>query len=212
MSWVSATAETIKALKKPEHAPLLSPYPLIKLEDVPPASAAIFYGTPGNAITERIEVNLYKCPFHPPFHSALTMRDLMFHNVGRFRTNELLQEEFRSSRRIDIIIYKKINTEAIRAKIMQATILDTSEPHFGLDITDYGVLNFIHFGFYFVYKGKELVCSGNVVKLLLDGNVRSSEDNASETTPHELVLYAMNHPDECEIRTLWIGAVYAKGY
>jgi hypothetical protein len=209
MSWIGETIETIKILRKPENLPVLPVYPMIQVDDIPAASALVFYGLPGNALSERICAWKYGCPFHPSFHAALMMRDGVFHNVGKFRTDELLSDEFKSERRIDVIIYKTMTEEA-RKEIMRATELDTSEPHTGLEFTDYGVQSFIHFGFRFVKSGKAVICSEDVVKLLNVGLVWSSTETAKETAPFELSTFAMKHPELCEIRTVHVGQDFAK--
>ena len=203
MSWLSESLKTIKALRTPENAPILAEFQDILLEDIPPASALIFYGTPGNELTERLGVNLYGCKFHPPFHAALMMRDGIFHDVGKFRTDHPLEDEKRSTRRIDVIIYKM--TETQRSLIMRNTELDTSIPHTGLEVTDYGIGTFLHFGFPFINHSKKPVCSENDVRLLSSGSVTCADKSPEEVAPWDLVEWAENNQGVCELRTFWVG-------
>jgi hypothetical protein len=206
MSWLSEAITTIKAMTTPEHAPPLPPFPAISGLDLLPGDALLFYGYPGTQITQRLGFNKYGYPFHPAFHAALTETVGLFHNVGQFTTNKLLVDEYKSSRRIDVVRYQM--TDAQRATILQATILDTTVPRVGLNLTSYGVMDFLHFGFAFIGKGKTPVCSADVVNLLLKGGVTSSPRDALDTAPWDLQEYAAANPALCQQYTLWSGPDY----
>jgi hypothetical protein len=207
MSWLSDSIKAIKALKTPEKAPFLQPFPKISISQLNGAEALIFFGNPGNVLIERAGVNMYNVKFHPPFHSALSMRDGIFHNVGKFITDKLIQTEFKSNRRIDVIIYKDINEDS-RREILRAAELDSSVPHTGFELSEYGYTTFIHFCFAFIKSGKKQICSEDVVKLLIAGNIKSSVHDSKHTAPWDLIEFALDNPNMCEIRTLWIGDKY----
>lgn len=208
MSWLSETLDTVRALRTPESAILLAEFPKIIPEALPPASALLFYGTPGNVWTERIGVNKYHLLFHPPFHAALMMRDGIFHNVGRFRQDKYLPDQFKSKRRIDAVIFKGMTAEQV-SLVMRAAETDTTVPRL-IDVTDYGVLDFLHFGLPFIGRGKKPVCSANVVNLLSVAGVKCSEKAALDTAPWDIAQYAGARPDLCEIRTVWVGNDYGR--
>ena len=198
--------KTVKAMLTPEHAPLLPPFTPIILDALLPADVLLFYGIPGTEVTERLGVNLYGYPNHPAFHAALMETAGLFHNVGLFTTNKLLSDEFRSGRRIDVIRYPM--TDAQRQTILQATILDTTVPKVGLNLTSYGVADFLHFGFQFIGKGKTPVCSADVVQLLAKGGITCSPHAALDTAPWDLQEYAAANHSTVKQFTLWSGPEY----
>lgn len=206
MSWITESAQTFKALFTAEHAPVAPQFDPITLNQVLPASILLFYGFPGTIPTQRLGVNKYHYPYHPPFHAALMMYDGVFHNVGKFRTDELILDQFKSTRRIDVISYSM--TPEQRSKIMVATELDTSVPHTGLELTDYGIGTFLNFGFSFIRHGKQPICSEDVVSLLGLAGVKSSSLDPKETAPWDIATYAEDHKTECDRRTLWVGTDY----
>lgn len=218
MSWLSESVETIKGLSKPSHGKLLAEFPRLSPQHVPAGSALLFYGWPGNKFTERIGTNKYGWPYNPPpFHAALMMRDGVFHNVGRFKTDRLLSTVLRSTWRIDCMtplsfIENTVRYDAAKvARLMQVAELDTSVPKFGLDFTDYGVMNFIHFGFSFIRHGKELVCSGNVDKLWGDVGETASEKDVHHVAPWDILDHGMKNPDDYQLRTVHVGRDFAPG-
>ena len=206
MNWIMESAQTIKALCTAEHAPILPPFPAISLSDLLPGDALLFYGFPGTVPTQRLGVNKYGYPYHPAFHAALMETAGVFHNVGQFTTNKILADEQGSGRRIDIIRYKI--TDAQRVTILQTTIVDTTVPTTGLNITTYGIADFLHFGFSFIGKGKAPVCSADVVQILTKSGIQCSPHDALDTAPWDLQEFAAAHPELCEQRTLWIGPDY----
>lgn len=207
MSWVTETLSTIKAMRTPENAPLLPEFPRIDIKEIPPASILLFYGIPGTLVTQRLGVNKFGVPYHPPFHAALMMRDGIFHNVGKFRTDKLLSDELKSTRRIDVITYEM--TDEQRSEIMRATELDTSTPHTGLEVSDYGIGTFLNFGFSFVGHSKQPICSEDVVKLLAVGGVKCSNNEPKESAPWDLQLFANDNPKSKQY-TLHVGKDYHK--
>lgn len=206
MSWLTESWRTAKALATPENAPVLHPFPSIEVDHVPPASVLLVYGFPGNKATQRLGVNKYGIKFHPPFHSAVTIRDGLFHNVGRWRTDMDIRELFQTTRRVDVLMYRM--TEAQRRDIVRAAELDTSVPKFGLNITDYGVGQFLNFGFSFIKDGDQPVCSANVVNIMGAGEIVCSSLPANDTAPWDIYLHAEANPLFVETRTLWSGSDY----
>jgi len=206
MSWISESIATLKALSSAEHAPVLGAYPSINIDFVPPASVLLVYGFPGNKATQRLGVNKYGVPFHPPFHAAVTIRDGLFHNVGQWRTDMDIRSLFKSTRRVDALIYSM--DEPQRREIVRAAELDTSTPKLGLNITDYGISQFLNFGFSFIRDGDDPVCSVDVVKVMAAGGITCSGLPANDTAPWDIQMFAMDHPREIEIRTLWVGDDY----
>lgn len=206
MSWLTESIRTIRALNRPENAPPLDPFPKINIEGIPPASVLLFYGDPGVKMTQRLGVHIYGCKYHPPFHAAIMLRDGLIHNVGKFRTDKLLEPELRDTRRVDVLIYPMIEDQ--RRAIIQAAELDTSIPHTGIETTDYGIGQFLNFGFSFIGKGKQPVCSADVVKIMAVGRIECSDRESSETAPWDIFDHAMKNQLTVEKRTVWIGEKY----
>jgi hypothetical protein len=188
--------------KKPETKPLPS-YRQISLGEIPPASAILFYG--GNKLTEMAGNRLYKHPYAPPaFHAAFYIGDSLFLNVGKFRTIEDIGAELRSTRRVDIIIYKMI-TPDVRRALCHAATMDCSKPKIGLELPDYAIMDYLRFGLRFLKPSKKDFCSENCVELFATGGISISDLKACDTAPWDIQEFAEAHPDLCEIRTLWVG-------
>lgn len=209
MSWLSEAIKTAKFLSTPEDAPVLPPFQMIDPEDIPPASVILVYGFPGVKPTQRIGVHKYHHPWHPAFHAAVYLRDGIVHNVGQFRRDILLIEMFKSTRRVDVLIYTPMS-DAQRKTIFQTAELDTSVPKFGFQVTDYGIAQLLNFGFYFIKDGKRPVCSENVVKIMGKGGVTCSFEGPGSTAPWDLQEYAQANKGIVEQRTVWIGPHYFK--
>jgi len=175
----------------------------IKLDEIPAASTLLFYG--GNRLTEFVGNTLYKHPYTPPaFHAAFYIADGLFLNVGKFKTVEVLEKEFRSSRRIDVIRYHYINDEA-KKRLCRAAVLDTSKMRVGISLPDYSFTDYLRFGLKFLKPSKKDFCSENVVELFKTEQVEVSGKKAVDTAPWTLLEFALAHPSVCEIRTLFVG-------
>jgi hypothetical protein len=197
--------QTIKAITTAEHAPSLPLFPPISVSELLPGDTLLFYGYPGVAVTQRLGVNKYGYKFHPAYHAALMMRDGIFHDVGQFTTDHLIADEFKSTRRIDVIRYQM--TQEQRTIIFQESELDTTIPHTGINITSYGIADFLHFGFSSIGRGKTPVCSANVVQLHTKANNICSVHPALDTAPWDLQEYATLTPSTQQF-TLWNGQDY----
>jgi len=192
----------LKLFKKPVTKRLPN-YPFIKLADIPPASAILFYG--GNNLTELIGNRLYNHPYKPPaFHAAFYICRGLFLNVGKFRTVQLLKDEFRSARRIDVVVFKDIPADK-RNALCDAAVLDASVPRIGLELPDYAFTDYLRFGMRFLQPSKKDFCSENVAELFLTQGVKLSDLKPVDTAPWDIEEYAEAHPEACEIRTLWCG-------
>ena len=211
MSWFKESAATIKALFTPAHGFILPAFGHLDPLATPPGAALLFYGTPGNTLTERLGTNKYRFPYNPPpFHAALMMRDGMFHNVGQFKTQRLLSSALSSTRRIDAVVPKLFATRPdLVSMLMQNADLDLSVPHFGLETTDYGVADFLHFGFSFIRHGKDLVCSGDLDKLWGTVGVQAAQEDEYHAAPWDILTNAMSKPEQFDIWTIHIGKDFA---
>jgi hypothetical protein len=188
--------------KKPKTLPLPK-YPTIRIDEIPCASALLFYG--GNRLTELVGNRLYKHPYRPPaFHAAFYIQDGIFLNVGKFKTLERVEIELRSTRRADVIIYNRLTPSSVK-KLCADALLDTSHPRVGLNLPDYAMTDYLRFGLRFLKPSKKDFCSENVVELFAQEGVIVADRKAVDTAPWDLQEYAEAHPQECEIRTLWVG-------
>lgn len=176
----------------------------IAVSEIPEASALLFYG--GNKLTEFVGNNLYKHPYRPPaFHAAFYIRDGLFLNVGKFKVIQKLEDEFRSSRRIDVISYSAL-LNADRVALCTFAILDTSKPKVGFDLPDYGIIDYLRFGFKFLRPTKNDICSENVVELFAMRKIVVSYRRPADTAPWHLFEFAYQNPEVCVVRTLHVGA------
>lgn len=193
-----------KLFKKPTTKPLPI-YPPIKMSDIPPASSLLFYG--GNKLTELAGNRLYDHPYKPPaFHAAFYIEDGLFLNVGKFKTVQNLKDEFRSTRRVDVIIYRGIKPEK-RERLCRAAYLDADKPKIGLSLPTYAVTDYLRFGLRWFKPSKMDFCSENVVELFATEKVRVSEQEPYNTAPWDIEEYAEKFAQEqkIEIYSVWIG-------
>lgn len=176
----------------------------IKIEDIPTASTLLFYG--GTKITEFFGNTIYKHPYKPAsFHAAFYVEDGLFLNVGKFKIIQEIKKEFRSTRRIDVISYPFITKEQ-RIELSNAAYLDTSKPKVGLSLPDYDWMAFLRFGFKFLKQSKKNdFCSENVCQLFGAQGIKVSDRIDYQTAPWHLFEYAVAHPDQCSVRSAWVG-------
>lgn len=193
----------------------LPKYTGIDLTHIPRASTILFYG--GNKFTEFFGNKIYRHPYKPPaFHAAFYIEEGLFLNVGKFRTVQELEGEFRSNRRIDIITYLKIDDQT-REELNRYAYLNTSKPKFGFEFPDYDVLGYLGFGIrklaskipvlkkWAFQSKKKFFCSENVVDIFATQKIEVSLRLDFETAPWDLFDYALAHPERCVINTLWVG-------
>jgi hypothetical protein len=197
--------EIKKLFTKPVTVPLPE-WDGIKQADIPPASIILFYG--GNKLTQLIGNRLYGHPYNPPaFHAAFYIGDPeagLFLNVGAFRTLQYLKDEFKSTRRIDIVTVKNL-TSAQRKRLCAKALLDTSKPHAGIEFPDYAITDYLRFGFRFLKPSKKEFCSENVCDLFASEGVSISANKAVDTAPWDLEEFAETHREDFQMFTAWRG-------
>jgi hypothetical protein len=191
---------------------LLPKFPKIEIADILMASTLLFYG--GTKITEFFGNTIYRHPYKPPaYHAAFYIEEGLFLNVGKFKVVQEIKNEFRSTRRIDIISYPAISKDA-RIKLSNAAYLDTSKPKVGLSLPDYDWKGFIGFGLRKLFKKvpwllkqskRNEFCSEECVQLFNTQGIKISDEKAEDTAPWHLLEYALKYPDQCEVKTLWTG-------
>lgn len=190
--------------KKRKDLKPLPAYPSIAFTDIPKASTLLFYG--GVKLTELVGNNVYGHPYNPPaFHAAFHCEEGLFLNVGAYRTIQLLNYFCRSTRRIDVIIYKDLSKEQ-QEQARREAYLNVSKPKGLIALPDYGWKDFLRFGLPFLKPSKKQFCSENVVLLFGKVGYKVSDLKPEDTAPWDLYEYALKHPELCEIRTAWIGA------
>lgn len=185
----------------------LPKYKKIKVDDIPKASTLLFYH--GNKLTEFIGRYVYKHPYYPPaFHAAIYTGGVknQLLNVGKFVTLDSLEDEFRSTRRIDVVIYKQLTMKE-RGLAIKRGMKDLGKP--------YDMMGFLSFGkkipligklFSWAKGSKQLpYCSDHVVDSFKAAPYQVSGYNDEETAPWQLLEYAERYPKTIEIRTVWIG-------
>lgn len=202
-----------------------APYPRINIDDIPPASAILFYN--GNRVTERAGARLYGCPYWPPaFHAAFYIGNRMFLNVGEFRTIEDLTTELRSTRRADVVIYNALTPDQ-RAGMARAAMLDTSKERVGLTLPDYAVTDYLRFLVRGIHPSKSDFCSENVAEIFgrasaqglksveswavvvaAAAGIRIAQGLPVDTAPWDIEKGAEALMAGAERRTLWVGPDY----
>lgn len=198
----------LKLLKKPVLQPLPTFIP-ITLENIPTASILVFYG--GTKLTELAGNRLYGHPYNPAaFHAAFYIENGLFLNVGAFKTIQALKNEFRSTRRIDVIVDKYLLPQE-RKQLCYTAALDATEPKVGLNLPNYSATDFLRFAFRFLKPSKKQFCSENVVELFETVGRKVSDLKAVDTAPWDLLEYAMGKPD-FQIYTLHEGIDFKKKY
>lgn len=178
----------------------------IAISEIPSASILQFYG--GNKLTEFYGNKRYGFPYKPPpFHSAFYCKDGLFLNVGKFKTIEPLEKEFRSTRRIDVIIYKEL-TQDVRDMMIRNAFLAADNPKIGFNLPTYGIRDYIRFEPYLRWlfpKDKRDFCSEDVTKRFNAAGCEVSKNPSNRTAPWDLTQYAIDNTYRSEIRTLHIG-------
>jgi hypothetical protein len=198
----------LKLFKKPKGLEPLPTFKLTTFEDVAPASTLLFYGSPGNKWTERAASNIFGHPYNPPaFHAALYLSDGEYLNVGKFKTidniyDTIVKGAF-STRRIDVIEYQM--PKKARTAIVKAGHKDISKAKVGFQFPDYAITDYLRFGLPFLKASKKDFCSENVVENMEAQGVEVSHEKAVDTAPWDLLEYALNHPETCDIYTAFVG-------
>lgn len=205
----------LKLLKKPKGQQPLPVRKPIALDKVKDASALIFYGSPGNKVTELFGARMYEHQYIPsPFHAAMYLEDGKFLNVGRFKEVKAVEEEFKSTRRVDVIEYKL--SPKIRSSVVSAGFLDEDKKNdlgwFTRLTTSYAVTDFLRFGFKWFKPSKKDFCSENVVELFQTADFSPTDLEPYNTAPWDLVEWAEEHQEACAIKTLWVGEDWKKTF
>lgn len=181
-------------------------YQKIEINDILPASTLLFYG--GNKATEFYGNHRYHHQYTPPaFHAAFYLETGLQLSVGKFKVIKIVEEEFRSTRRVDVIMYPTI-PEDVRKKVLHDAYLDADDPKLGLNLPTYGFFDFLRFEplLQWLPKSKHDICSENVYKrFLAEGVTVANKPSKTEVAPWMLLEYALANPSRCQIRTLWIG-------
>lgn len=175
---------------------------------VPPASILLFYN--GNKVTEFMGKVVYRHKYNPPaFHAALYIGGGLMLNVGKFVTEETVESEFRSTRRVDVIIYHNLTAEQ-RGLIIGRGYKDLNK--------FYDIGGFLSFGKKIPLIGKALgflkgskklpFCSDHVTDSFGAGGQIVSQFESENTAPWHLLEYALLHPSISSIHTLHIGPDY----
>ncbi len=182
----------------------LPKYEVLEVGKIPAASTLLFYG--GNKLTEYFGNKRDKHPYKPPaFHAAIYIRDGLFLNVGKFKTIQKVLDEFKSTRRIDVISYNDIPLKS-KDSICERAYLDASKPKIGISLPDYDWMGYLRFALKFIKPSKHRdFCSDNVVDLFATEDIQVSAKSDESTAPWHLYEYALARPDRCSIRTLWTG-------
>ena len=191
-------------LLKPRPTRPLPDFPRIDWRNVMPASALLFYGG-GPAITQMAATRMYRHPYHPAaFHAALYLGNGDFLNVGKFKTVERLSQEFRSTRRIDVISYEMPGDVA--DAIARDGYRDADKPKVGMSLPTYGVTDFLRFGLKWWKPSTKDICSENVTEILRAHGVECAEPSEPfNVAPWHLLEWAEKNPSMCQIKTIHVG-------
>ena len=180
--------------------PIQPEYPRIDLKDIPPASAALYYGS-GPYLTEKCGRVQGGYPFNrPPFHASLILAGGKHLNQGKTAEIKELKEEFRSTRRIDVIVYNELST------INRTVICEWAK---GKQGTPYDVPGFLYFGFR-IWRPWDWAdfCSEQVAMAFELIGYRVSEKSSKWTPPWGLWHWANGAGPKASRFTLWQGSDY----
>jgi len=189
-----------KLFKKSPAEPLPG-FPAISPNDLRAGDALLFYG--GVKLTELFGNRVYGHPYSPPaFHAALALSSQEFLNVGKFKTIESIQDEFRSTRRIDVIRY---DMATFKREILEKNARkDVDGPKVG-QLPTYAFTDYLRFGLKWFKPSKKDFCSENVVEHLQAVGCESSHREPYNTAPWHLLEFALERMPEVSVRTLWVG-------
>ena len=197
------------------------------INEIPPASILLFYG--GTELTEVVGNYVYKHPYKPAaFHAAGYLGDGRVLNIGKEAKILDIREQFRSTRRIDVIVLKDLTTEE-REIICKKFERDANNNF-------YDVAGFIRYGgqlkiLKFLKKvrssNKNDYCSDNVVdnfsepplkrpgdseqtyqSLLLPRKIEVSYNDSENSAPWHLLEHAMDKDFQNgtrDVLTVWKG-------
>lgn len=173
-------------------------WPVIKIEDVPAASVLLYYN--GNKWTEK-EARLKGFPYKdPPFHTSFYLGGGEHLNQGLKAEIKPVADEFRSTRRVDVVTYPDLTPED------RAMICDEARKRKG---RIYDIPGFARFGFPFL---KEWAfgnfCSEQVAEIFDVKGFRVSIKEPSKTEPFRLWQFSNLYPKNAPINTLHIGSEY----
>ncbi len=206
----------LNLFKKPKGVVPLPDYPKTRLDQIPAASCFVFYGSPGNKATEIGGGRLYGHKYTPvSFHAALYLKDGEFLNVGKTKEVLNIEKEFRTTRRVDVIVYKKLS-DPQRAIITEAGYKDTAKTNTLLEkllkkpMLDYAITDFLRFGFKWWKPSKKDFCSENVVENMNLAGFNPTDLEPYNTAPWDLVEWAEAHQLEADIYTLHEGEEFKK--
>jgi hypothetical protein len=173
-------------------------WPLMKVEDIPPASTLLYYN--GNTWTEK-EARVKGFPYKdPPFHASFYLGYGKHLNQSAIAQPASLTEEFRSTRRVDVITYPDLS-DTDRQKLV--------EEAFSRVGTIYDIPGFIRFGLPFMKEWHFAnFCSEQVAEIFDTEGFRVSIKAPKDTEPFRLWQFASLYPKNVLIRTLHVGAEY----
>lgn len=197
----------------------------VELNDILKASIFIFYG--GTELTEVVGNYVYNHKYAPAaFHAAGYVGDGKILNIGLEAKILDIKDEFRSTRRIDVIELLDL-TDAERDIICRKFRRDEGHNlydaagfvRFGSKLKILRFLKNIH------ASNKNDFCSDNVVDNFSEPPLRRKEDtdadiaaltlprkievsyySSEDTAPWHLAEHAYDHPKTRRVRTLWTGA------
>lgn len=180
--------KTIKLLNKDVKGLPLPTYQTIKVGDIPPASILLYYNV--NSLTEMVGLKIYGHKYClPSGHAAIYMDHGLIHNVGKFKLPKKIEETFKSTRRVDVIVCEGLDDDT-RNGIIRDCILDASKPKVGFQLPDYAIFDYLRFGCKLWKPSKKDICSENCVEIFHGRGVIVSDLEPYNTAPWDLQEYA----------------------
>lgn len=176
-------------------------WPVVKIEDVPPASVLLYYN--GNGLTEK-EARVKGFPFKdPPFHASFYLGLGKHLNQGMTALVGNVTDEYRSTRRVDVISYPDLNNDDRKILVEDA---------WGRLGRAYDVPGFLSFGLPFLREWAFAnFCSEQVAEIFDSNGYRVSLKEPSKTAPFHLWNFAQTYPKNAILNTLWVGEDYPGG-
>ena len=187
----------------------LPEFPAIKVEDIPPCSALLYYGV--MPLTSWYANRRFKHPYKPgAYHAAFYIWNGLSLQVGKFHTIQKIEKDFSERKRIDVVAYPNI-TDKVRKDMATAAFDDADEPKLGFNKSTYGVFDFLRFEplLRWLPRSKKEICSENTYRMFAKCGVKIAEKPPkTEVAPWNIFEYAVAHPEECKVYTVWVGKDY----
>jgi hypothetical protein len=203
---------------KPKTVPLpIYRWEPISVESLPKCSVLTWFG--GTKITERFGERLYHFPYHPsPYHTSWYLGDGMVVNVGGKTTIEEIETLLRSTRCAVATIYKFITPEMAERIIKNGILRTASKERLGNKYDWrgfcwplFGKIPLINKLPWLRPSDSDDFCTDEAVdEIFKESGISITGKDDELSYPWDVITWAEAHPEQVEIRVLWVGPDFEK--